>query len=390
MLLRKRYKRIGVSYNDLIKQHLEILKNLQYESGLFAASKKGSTTGYDKPWLRDNFYECLAFDVLKDYQIVKKTYRAILRIFEKHEHKIDYAIAAKPQYRHQYIHARHHPVTFDEFWEDWGNKQNDSIGAILFEIGRLYKKGVKVLETEKDFEIMQKLVDYLSTLEYWHDEDSGMWEEDEEVHASSIGACVAGLLAVSGIPQIIVAPELIRHGFGALNRILPRESKRKFVDLALLSLIYPYNIVTREQALEILDNVEYHLVKNRGVIRYKGDRYYNKNPDGYSEEAEWTMGFSFLAIIYKQLADRELKEYGRTKSYLVYKTKYLGYERLALKTVNEKGEIPEAYFSNSLKYNENSPLGWAESLFVVAIYQINKKHIFSLKRKRVVKVGVKN
>ncbi len=386
----KKFRRIGVSYSDLIRQHLGILKGLQYESGLFAASKKDSTTGYDKPWLRDNFYECLAFDVLKDYQTVKKTYRAILKIFEKHERKIDCAIFSKPKHRHEYIHARYHPHTFDEYWEDWANKQNDSIGAILFGIGKLWKKSVKILETEKDFEIVQKLVDYLSTLEYWHDEDSGVWEEDEEVHASSIGACVAGLLAVNDIPQVIVAPELIRHGFEALDKMLPRESKRKFVDLALLSLIYPYDIVSREQALQILDNVEYHLVKDRGVIRYKGDHYYNKNPDGYSEEAEWTMGFSFLAIIYKQLADRESKEYGRTKSYLVYRTKYLGYERLALKTVNEKGEIPEVYFPNSPKYNENSPLGWAESLFVVAIYQINQKHIGPLKRNRVVMVGVKN
>jgi len=49
-----------LDYNTLIKQHLAILKNLQYKSGLFAASKPNVNTGYDKSWLRDNFYECLA------------------------------------------------------------------------------------------------------------------------------------------------------------------------------------------------------------------------------------------------------------------------------------------------------------------------------------------
>ena len=47
---------------------------------------------------------------------------------------------------------------------------------------------------------------------------------------------------------------------------------------------------------------------------------------------------------------------------------------LAKSTINAKGEIPELYFSNSKKYGKNSPLGWSESLFIVALYNINKKH----------------
>ena len=58
------------AYEKIVHQHLDILTNLQYESGLFAASKKGLGSGYDKAWLRDNFYECLAFEVLGDYETV--------------------------------------------------------------------------------------------------------------------------------------------------------------------------------------------------------------------------------------------------------------------------------------------------------------------------------
>jgi hypothetical protein len=50
-----------------------------------------------------------------------------------------------------------------------------------------------------------------------------------------------------------------------------------------------------------IENINYHLLKKRGVIRYKGDHYYNKNPDMCSEEAEWTFGLSWLAIIYAKL-----------------------------------------------------------------------------------------
>lgn len=347
-------------YDKLIAQHLDILEGLQYRSGLFAASQKGIDTGYDKAWLRDNFYECLAFEVVGDYNTVRKTYRSILDIFKKHEYKIDYAISKKPEYTHQYIHARYNPETFDEYWEEWGNKQNDSIGCILFEIGKMEgrEKG-SIIESDDDLRVVQKLVWYLSTLEYWHDPDSGMWEENEEVHASSVGACLAGLISVSAVEGIEVSPELIEKGKAALRKILPRESERKFVDLALLSLIWPYDVVDDEQREVILKNVEYHLLRERGVIRYKGDRYYNKNEDGVSEEAEWTFGLSWLSIIYERMGNKEKAEY---------------FLEQAKQTVTKKG-IPELYFSNSTKYNDNTPLGWSESLFVVALHDVNANRI---------------
>jgi phosphorylase kinase alpha/beta subunit len=351
-----------LNYNKLIEQHLEILKNLQYSSGLFAASSKSVNTGYDKSWLRDNFYECLAFEVIGDWDTVEKTYDAILKIFLKHEYKIDYAIQHKPQHKHEYIHARFNPHTFDEFWEDWGNKQNDSIGAILFRIGELEQHHNRVIiKNEDHIRIINKLVQYLKSIHYWCDMDNGMWEENEEVHASSVGACVAGLKSIQNIKGIHVPDELIKNGEETLNKLLPRESKTKFVDLSLLSLIYPYNIVNTKQRKEILANVEYLLLRERGVIRYKNDHYYNKNSDGYSEEAEWTFGLSWLAIIYKKMGN-EIK----AQEFMIK----------ALKATTPRG-VPELYFSNSTKYNANTPLGWSESLFIVALHEINNKFIYT-------------
>lgn len=353
-------KRIKLTYDELLEQHLHILKNLQYKSGLFAASNKNVSTGYDKSWLRDNFYEAIAFEVIGDWDTVEKTYHSILHIFLKHEYKIDYAINKKPQAKHEYIHARFHPETFDEFWEEWGNKQNDSIGAILFRIGELEHHQKRTILKDPDcIRIVNKLVKYLESIEYWHDEDSGMWEEDEEVHASSVGACVAGLKSIQRLPHVNVPDSLIKKGEETLKKLLPRESKKKFVDLSLLSLIWPYDIVTPRQREEILKNVEYLLLKERGVIRYKNDHYYNKNKDGYSEEAEWTFGLSWLAIIYEKLDDHK---------------KANEFIQKMLHTQTIQG-IPELYFSNSPKHNENNPLGWSESLFIVALHDINKKII---------------
>ncbi|MCX7928868.1 MAG: glycoside hydrolase family 15 protein [Patescibacteria group bacterium] len=347
-----------LTYAQLIDKHVRILKSLQYPSGLFAASSKDAPTGYDKSWLRDNFYETLAFEVIGDWGTVERTYRAILNIFLKYEWKIDQAIRERPKYSHEYIHARFHPETFEEFWESWGNKQNDAVGCILYRIGELEMHlNRSILKTHDHYRIVNKLVRYLESLQYWQDCDSGMWEEDEELHASSVGACVAGLKSIAKVPHVEVPLTLIRKGQIALNNLLPRESKRKFVDLSLLSLIWPYNVVNQNQAREILENVEYHLLRDKGVIRYKGDRYYNKNEDGVSEEAEWTFGLSWLAIIYQNMGYYE-------KAFELVKT---------LISIDTPLGMPELYFSNSSEFNANTPLGWSESLFIIALWQMERE-----------------
>ena len=35
--------------------------------------------------------------------------------------------------------------------------------------------------------------------------------------------------------------------------------------------------------------------------------------------------------------------------------------------------MPELYFSNSAEYNENTPLGWSESLFIVALTEMERR-----------------
>jgi len=301
------------------------------------------STGYDKSWIRDNIYETFGLESI-DIKKVIINCRALLDILLKHEYKIDHAIIKKPEHKQHYIHARFHPETFDEFHEEWGNKQNDSIGALLWKIGDLEDRGIKVIRDKNDLRILQKLVYYLKSIEYWHDLDNGMWEENEEIHASSVGACVAGLKKIS--KYVYVEDELIKKGIQTLNQLLPRESVTKEVDLALLSLIWPYNIVTEQQRDTILKNVEKYLVRERGVIRYLNDQYYNNG-----KEAEWCFGFPWLAIIYKQFDFQ----------------KYKFYTDKTIEVMNDKGELPELYFGGTNEHNENSPLGWGQSLLIVAM-----------------------
>ncbi len=318
------------------------LTKLQHRSGLFSASHLNVSTGYNLAWIRDNLYESFGMETINPKKAVKVLH-ALFEVFLKHENKIDWAIREKPKFAYQYIHARYDPDTLEEIHGVWGNKQNEAIGGFLFRVAELESKGYKVIRNEHDKRILQKLVYYLESIQYWQDKDNGMWEENEEVHASSVGACVAGLRAISY--YVFVPFSLIMMGKETLKRLLPNESKTKKVDLALLSLIYPYNVVNKETAKTILNNVEKHLVRKKGVIRYKGDKYYNKNG-----EAEWVFGFPWLAIIYKKLNKKKYNHY-------IKKTK---------QAMNKKGELPELYFANTNTHNENSPLGWAQALYLVA------------------------
>src|SRR3989344_3044072 len=330
---------------------IAILQNLRYPNGLFAAAKKDVDTGYNMTWIRDNIYESLGFEAVSNFSEVIKTYQALLDILLKHEYKIDHAIAKKPEHIYQYIHARYNPATMEEIYDEWGNKQNDAIGALLFKIGELEEKGVRVIRDENDSRIVQKLVLYLNSIEFWQDADNGMWENEEEIHASSVGACVAGLKKIRKVIDIDqkLIDDMMNKGMLTLRMLLPRESRSKHTDLALLSLIYPYNIVEESVAQRILENVEAFLVRDKGVVRYAGDWYYANEE---KKEAQWCMGFPWLAIIYKLR--------GRID-------KYAEYMRRASVIMTPEGALPELYYANSAKCNENSPLGWAQALYLVGL-----------------------
>ena len=324
---------------------IRLIKELQYPSGLFAAAAKHVTTGYNRAWIKDNIYEAMAFEHIGDWKTALKTYHRILDILRRNEYKIDWMIVQPyPKEAYRYIHARYDPETGNEILEPWGNKQHQMVGLLLFKIGELARKGIPVLRDEHDKIIVQKIVHYLEAVEYWQDMDNGEWEEAEELHASSIGACAAGLQSVKGI--VHVPDELIKKGKEALNQLLPKESETKEVDMAQLALIWPLKIVTPKQRDAILKNVEQYLVRDKGVIRYIGDKYY-----GNGKAAEWPLGFAWLAAIYKHLGIEHKHKF------FLHKTET---------AMNEKGELPELYYGMTSTHNENTPLGWTQALYVIA------------------------
>lgn len=361
---------------DVLVACYATLDRIRGANGLYLASPSAD---YSKAWVRDNVYEVMPYADKASHHY-EETYRSLLDILRRHEFKIDSIVRAKPSDRDAYIHARFHPETYREFEEPWGNKQNDATGAFMWGIAQGIKNGKPLLRDERDRRLVQKLVKMHIALQYWDDQDNGMWEENEELHASSIGASLAGLRALKQV-GFDVPQDAIARGEAALAALLPRESPGKETDLALLSLCWPYNVVTPEQRHLILQQVEERLLRERGVIRYEGDSYYSKlsmkhgrdRPRAFyhGDEAEWTFGLPWLSLIYRHMAaashpngDPTSKSAAASRLWSARADHFL--ERTAA-VQNEDGSLPELYFAGSEEFNPNTPLGWSVAMYIMAL-----------------------
>ncbi|MBL0387421.1 glycoside hydrolase family 15 [Tumebacillus sp. ITR2] len=324
-----------------------VLETMRLENGAYTAS---TSSDYSYVWIRDVVY-CVLPYLQTDCERYTTAFYALFDLFRRYEWKLDIHTQQKPAYLYEHIHARYNK-DLTERMEPWGHAQNDSIGLFLWGVGEGVRVGKRMFRDTMDRAILQKLVNYLQTLEYWEAHDNGMWEENMEVHASSIGACVAGLRAVKMLAYV---PDwLIENGERTLRHLLPRESATKETDLALLSLIYPYQLVDRNMAKRILAMVTGQLERTYGVIRYKHDLYYKDE-----QEAEWCFGFPWLGMCYAVLGEDEM-----ARAYWV-KTQRI---------IPEDGQVPELYTGGKTP-NGNTPLAWAVAMTMLLKRQITKEDI---------------
>lgn len=328
----------------------QVLETLRMPNGLYLASTSDT---YHYVWIRDVCYTSLAFlrpegnlqtgKPSSADGLYEQTYHSMLDIFHQHRWKLEYHAEHRPHETYEYIHPRYHAQTLGELEEPWGNAQNDAIGIFLYGIGSGLKLGKPMLRNDADRELISLLIRYLATLEYWRDTDNGVWEENREVHASSIGACTAGLFAVqSWFP---VDWGVMRQGLVSLFELLPRESASKDCDLAQLSLVYPYKLLPRDLAVSVVEQIERELLRDKGVLRYKGDAYY-RNGD---HEAEWCLGLPWLGLCWLTLGDR---------------ARALAYLSRTEQVMTSPGVLPELYYGSTDQPNAQTPLTWAESMYI--------------------------
>lgn len=320
-------------------------------SGLYLASLGPE---YKYVWIRDVFYQVKPL-LKSNPEGYIQTYRSLLDYYKglnyKYDDKIDELIRKPfPLNNIRFIHPRFYP-NLKEITGDWGNLQLDTFGYFFLGVAEGLDAGLEIIRDESDIEIINKLIKVLYKIKYWTIFDSGIWEENTELHASSIGAILSGLHALER-HDFAIHQKLFDEGYKILNELLPRESCSKEVDLSLLTLVFPFNIMSSKHKIVTLDNIHKYLERERGVARYVGDKYYNINKDNLVDnEAEWTFGLTYLFFAYIDTDFEKAEEY-------LFKT---------IKLLDSKYYLPELYYSKTDKPNENNPLGWSIGMLILAI-----------------------
>ncbi|MFP4424701.1 MAG: glycoside hydrolase family 15 protein [Candidatus Woesearchaeota archaeon] len=352
-----------------LERSFEKLESLRRINGGYLASpnpgKPDGTGRYNVFWLRDIMYATYANEYLGNFNHMIKSFELVMTIMLKYRHKL---LITKIPKEHA-LHARFHPNTLEELSREWGHHQLDVIGLFLYKTGDLIKKGHQVIKTMEQRELIRDLIQYVFTFRWETYPDYGMWEEGPEIHSSSLAAILAGLTMwhdegyynykykeLVNLSKIVpVSDRYFETGEKALKELLPRESGTRDTDMAQLSLIWPYNIIEISMQDKILSDIENQLLREKGVIRYKDDWYFNSQ----GKEAEWPLGIAWLSIVHNKLASRKhnqesIDHLRKSKSYL---------ERLDNLMVD--GCIPELYTEG--KPNDNCPLAWAHSFHIIAL-----------------------
>ncbi|MHA1816691.1 MAG: glycoside hydrolase family 15 protein [Candidatus Heimdallarchaeaceae archaeon] len=344
---------------ELLNKLVEVNSTLRKPNGMFVASNGPHYCNFS--WIRDIYYQ--AKPSLKlDPEAYKQTYQTLTNYYlgldEKYDNKMQWLVDAPQVNSSCFIHPRFNWEDLSEITSNWGNIQLDTFGYYLLAISEGVEKGIEI-KGAKD--VCIKLIKILDSIEFWKIEDNAIWEENEEIHASSIGAVLGGLISFvcvvePGLIDDMMVNKLIDKAEFTLKNLLPCETKTKSVDLALLTLIYPFNAVSSDMARKIISNVTKELERSMGVIRYHGDAYYsNSIYGGYNErigeECEWCMGFAFLAHAHKQLGNHKDSEKYFKKMVEIHK-------------YNDENGLPEGYYSKSKDANCNSTLGWPTGMMI--------------------------
>jgi phosphorylase kinase alpha/beta subunit len=399
----------------LVREVLNERGTLKFDplsTGLFSAAhtnQLSARTGYKSAWVRDNVHIAHSLWICGDTNAAVRTVSALAKFFSSHRHRFlnvieDPSLAKMPYNR---PHVRFDGETLTELPEKWSHDQNDALGYFLWLHSRLAAAGV-LAPDPSTWETLFLLPRYFQAIQYWQDEDSGHWEESpRKIAASSIGTVLAGLKEMKrwlgASPEAArqgrtlvteeFLDELIASGAGALDAILPWESRGSYMreyDSALLFLIYPLNVLSDSQAWQIVDIVANQLQGEYGIKRYLGDSFYCANYEtnlkgrdltkDFSDdmamrdsffvaggEAQWCL-FDPIISIYYGLEFRQ----SRDEDHLVKQTKYLNRSLGQITGAsgrNRAFQCPELYYfeNGRLQTSKSTPLLWTQANLSIAL-----------------------
>lgn len=382
-------------------------------SGLLPASTAITIHGnYQDAWVRDNVYSILAVwglalayrnvdsDNGREYELQQRTVklmRALLRSMMAQSSKVE----AFKTSRHPIdsLHAKYDTATGDSVVGDaeWGHLQIDATSVFLLTLTQMIASGLDVIWSDEEVCFIQNLVYYIERA--YRTPDFGIWERGAksnsgsvELNASSLGMAKAALEALSGFnlygakgslsSVIHVIPDNIAQSNITLSAMLPRESNTKEIDAALLSVIgFPAFAVQDKTLTDKVRNDIVNKLEGRfGLKRFLRDghqtvledegrlHYEDKELKQFEHiESEWPLFYAYLyldaiftdnkpnIVHYRARLDKVLVEQNGFK--LLPELYYVPQESI-------DAERAEPQSQNRLP-NENVPLVWAQSLFLL-------------------------
>lgn len=377
-------------------------------TGLLPASTAVTVHGdYTHAWVRDNVYSILAVWALalayrredrkrsaRLQAAVVKLMRGLLAAMLKQAGKVE--AFKRTRDPHDALHAKYDTHTGEPVVGDdaWGHLQLDATAIFVLMLAQMSKGGLRIVQTRDEVDLVQNLVYYLAKTH--RTPDFGMWERGHkrnqgvaEVNASSVGAAKAALEAIQGFeplpgkaPAIHVQGDDIAQARNTLQSLLPHESESKETDAALLSIIgFPaYAVEDPDLVGRTRAEIVAKLQGRYGCKRFLRDGHQTVLEDHNrlhyepgelrafeNVESEWPLFFAYL------LVDAALR--GDEQQARAYR------ERLeALFQVRDQQRLlPELYYvpadrielerarpgSQDRLPNENVPLVWAQSLYLV-------------------------
>lgn len=409
------------SLDNYYQQLQDIILSRQHPvSGLLPASTAITIHGnYNDAWVRDNVYSILCvwglaqalrrenYRLGQAYELeqsVVKLMRGLLVSMMKQREKVE-AFKKKPIPENA-LHAKYclesgDPIVGDK---DWGHLQLDATSLFLFYLAQMSASGLRIIFCQEEVDFVQNLVHYISKASLVP--DYGLWERgakmnegNVEINASSVGMAKAALEAMRGfnlyggegdeVSVIHVIEDDIADCRYTLENLLPRESGSKEVDAALLSIIgFPaYSVedqelmtVTRNKIVDKLEGrygCKRFLLDGHQTVMENHERlHYERGELQAFEniESEWPLFFAYL------LLDGLMREDGEQVEYYKKALEPLFVERDGKKLLPELYYVAEENIEaekanpNSQKRlaNENVPLVWAQSLYLLADLMMEK------------------
>lgn len=425
-----------------------ILNRQNPNTGLLPASVAVTTHGdYRDAWVRDNVYSILAVYGLalayrrtddsngRAYELehsVIKLMRGLLFAMMRQSHKVEkFKITRSLD---DCLHAKYNTNTGDTVVGDneWGHLQIDATSIFLLMLAQMTASGFQIIYSLDEVDFIQNLVFYIERA--YRTPDYGIWERgnkvnhgEPELNSSSIGMAVAALQAINdmnlfgsyGGPSSVihVLPDEITRNFDTLHAALPRESRSKEIDAAILSIIgYPaYAVGDPEILTKTRKEIETKLRGKYGFKRFLRDGHQtvleDRNRLWYDPrelqifeniECEWPLFFAYSYVDGLMTGDIAMAEDYREslEPVLVDSASLVGFGQFSNEFQNPVISsqipprtpphsprllrdhfflVPELYYVPSDKVkeekhnphsqirfpNDNIPLVWANSLYIL-------------------------